>query len=210
MFRYWKKPVIYNRYEYLVQCCFDKKVLDVGCIGNLDVSDYNNWYHNSIKKISKNLVGIDINESKVNALNELGFNILNIDLSSEDFNVDSIGKFDIIIMGEIIEHISNLYQFFENIKCLLMDEGEIIITTPNASSFAFFGSSLLRKKRVLSDQHMMIHSIETLHTLLSSYQFKVIDWKYYSCSNRYRILKEIVFNIYPHLAAGIIVHCKKL
>ena len=209
MFRYWERPVIYDRYEYMIQCCSKKQVLDIGCIGDHDVSDINNWYHNSIKKISIRLIGIDINRSKVNMMNKLGFNIANIDLSNKDINVEKIGKFDVIIMGELIEHVSNLHQFFINIKRLLTDEGEIIITTPNASSLDFFGSSLLRRKRVLSPEHVMIHSIETMDSLLKRNNLKIYDWKYYSCSNRYRIFKAIVFKIFPQLAAGIIIHCKK-
>ena len=79
------------------------------------------------------------------ALSQDGFKILGIDLSEDavakstyafgklykavDFN-DIDERFDIIILTEVIEHVSNPVQFLKDLKRVLVKGGEILLTTP--------------------------------------------------------------------------------
>ncbi|HAZ14870.1 MAG: hypothetical protein A2X86_21065 [Bdellovibrionales bacterium GWA2_49_15] len=52
-----------------------------------------------------------------------------------DLSPAQLGKFDLIMACEIIEHIAHCDQFIEKIKSFLNPEGRILITTPNGSYF---------------------------------------------------------------------------
>lgn len=79
------------------------------------------------------------------ALSEDGFNILGIDLSEDAvsksasafgnlYKVINLNKlyerFDIIILTEVIEHVSDPVRFLNDLKELLVKDGEILLTTP--------------------------------------------------------------------------------
>jgi len=213
---YWNSDVEFDRIEYIKQYAKNKTVLDVGCIGNINISSSDfpfNWFHYKLIKSAKEVIGLDINQPYIEFLKQSGYNIINIDLTSEILGSEmlmKLGKFQLIVMGELIEHISKPQVFFYNINNLLSKNGHILITTPNASSLSFVIGSLMRKKRVLSPQHVCIHSIETISTLLRTYNFTIVKWKYYSCSPRYKNFKKLVFYIAPQLAAGLIIIAKKV
>jgi SAM-dependent methyltransferase len=65
--------------------------------------------------------------------------ISNIDLN-EDFS--QIGKFDVVVALDIIEHLENQFHFLRQIKSILKGNGYLIINTPNPAStysrFKFF------------------------------------------------------------------------
>ncbi len=89
------------------------------------------------------------------AIRERGFNIVGLDISSDaveqakkkfgDYFIcedifqyvkNNEGRFDTIILTEVIEHISNPTGFCDTLLKLLKNGGQLIITTPNKSSFS--------------------------------------------------------------------------
>lgn len=48
-----------------------------------------------------------------------------------DLSPDEIGKFDLIIACEVIEHVAHPDEFLSHLKTLLLPEGRILLTTPN-------------------------------------------------------------------------------
>ncbi|MEI9920745.1 MAG: class I SAM-dependent methyltransferase [Bacteroidota bacterium] len=54
-----------------------------------------------------------------------------IDLQKE---FSGIGKADIVLLGETIEHLPNQYLFFTEVSKMLKPNGVLILTTPNSSS----------------------------------------------------------------------------
>lgn len=213
---FWNSDVEFDRIEFITKYAKNKTVLNIGCIGNINISNPkfpNNWSHNKIMKSAKSVIGLDINQPFIQLLRKIGYNIMNLNLSHEILEPEALlnlGQFQLIVIGELIEHISNLEIFFHNVKNLLCKDGYILVTTPNASSLSFFLGGLMRKKRVLSSQHLCIYSIETISNLLSIYDFKIVKWKYYTCSPRYKIAKKLVFSLTPQLAAGLIVIAKNI
>lgn len=48
-----------------------------------------------------------------------------------DLSPDNIGKFDLIIACEVIEHVAHPDEFLRHLRTLLLPEGRILLTTPN-------------------------------------------------------------------------------
>lgn len=55
-------------------------------------------------------------------------------------------RFDVIVAGELIEHIENVGVFLENVRTHLKPGGLLFLTTPNPTSFRFFAYALFGKE----------------------------------------------------------------
>lgn len=116
--------------NFIINRIKGKTVLDIGCVdGSLDIfmNYHDQWLHEKIKNNASEVLGIDILEDEVKALQQKGFNIKIGDAT----NFISEKKYDRIVCGDIIEHLANpgdlLACCFKNMK----DDGELIICTPN-------------------------------------------------------------------------------
>ena len=100
----------------------DTRVLDIGC----GIGYYTNCFHNLG---IKNYMGIDVTNIFFANLSKIFFNYKFI---KKDITKDKItGKYDIIIMINVIEHIVNKSKFLfaiKNIKQCISDKGLLIIT----------------------------------------------------------------------------------
>jgi 2-polyprenyl-3-methyl-5-hydroxy-6-metoxy-1,4-benzoquinol methylase len=107
------------------------KILDVGC----GEGAYLKYLSKSIGKDFE-LYGIDIFIPSVEDSEKLHINFLEGDLSKDSFSLDELkNSFDIIVAGEIIEHVENTDLFLINLLKLKSKEGILIITTPNLASW---------------------------------------------------------------------------
>ncbi len=117
------------------------------CEHNIEHIDSEDWKHNEIKKLASYCVGVDIDEKMVDYLNQKGFNIKFMDATSDDYLGE---KFDIVLMGDVLEHVDNPKKLLEFAKRHLNPEGKLIATTPNP----FFLVSFL--KNFFKSPHMVL------------------------------------------------------
>jgi SAM-dependent methyltransferase len=104
-----------------------KRILEVGCgLGYLTYS---------MIKAGFNVTGLDISMNAiVKATARYGKHFVCADLHEYGQKTDI--KYDTIILTEVIEHVPNIYEILSSLTGLLSDGGEIVITTPNKSSFS--------------------------------------------------------------------------
>lgn len=148
-----------------------KDVLDIGSIGQSD--EYLLW--NEIKIFSRTLIGVDLPNSIDTAKKKFGVSVFRNENDNIVYgNMESINlnlKFDVVIAGDVIEHVSNPGLFLENIKRHLRQDGHLVITTPNAK----WPTILFRP----NSTHVLWHDIYTLRTLLKRHGFKINYFRYY-------------------------------
>ncbi len=101
------------------------KILDLGCGGGL-VSE-------GLSKLGANVTGIDfvkenINAAKIHAKkNNLKINYKTLNFENAKIN----SKFDVIVIFEVLEHLSNWESFIEKIRSNLNPNGILIMSTIN-------------------------------------------------------------------------------
>jgi len=158
------------------EICEKQDSLSVG-MGEHDTLGGINFIAGYIKPLAKEWIGIDINREGVELLRKHGFNPIVVD-AEKPFNLGK--KFDIILAEEVIEHLSNLPVFLNNVYNHLKDDGIFIITTPNPISPSFFIQRLLggEIKDVHIHNHTHWHTHETLIELLRRYNFEVVHYEY--------------------------------
>ena len=129
--------------------------------------------HDILISTAKKVVGVDHDREGIEDMIKAGYeNVYCADLESWENN----DHFDIIILGEIIEHVNNCGLFLENIKKYCDKETTIVFTTPNAYYYLFWVYAFFKRESIHPD-HNYLFSFSSLSILLSKYGFKVIDNK---------------------------------
>jgi 2-polyprenyl-3-methyl-5-hydroxy-6-metoxy-1,4-benzoquinol methylase len=173
----------------------NKDVLDIGSLGQSD--EYCLW--NTLSGNCRSLTGIDLPEAMETA--KKFFSLKNHAHQNEPHliygNMESIDlqkRFDVVIAGDVIEHVSNQGLFLDNIYSHLRDSGKLVITTPNAKWPTVFCKP--------NPTHTMWHDLYTLTTILNRHNFKVDFFHfYYGNKNHYSwwkrplVFKQSIFVI---------------
>ncbi len=170
--------ISHRNYDVLKEIDFnDKTVLELGAagIGKDDSVGGKNWIYDEIVKRAKEVVGLDNNSLEIKNLKKGGYNIIEQDVEIP-FNLHK--KFDIVLAIKIIEHVSNLKIFMENLKIHLKQDGLLVIITPNPLSVSFFMQQFFHSKTDISEYHMHWQDRSTLTNLLRSNGFDVVSFKY--------------------------------
>lgn len=158
--KYLKAPVIVKD-DFILSKCKGKKVLDVGCVGQNKFFTSPLWVHGKIKKAAAELTGVDINTEATKELTELGYLVL-----TPEQLTTSNETFDVIVMGDVIEHVDNIVEFLNFYKKFLKEKGELIITTPNAFNIRQSIAILLYGKPGINDEHTSTLDCYTMLELL--------------------------------------------
>lgn len=104
-------------------------VMHVGCYEHAHkYTTSKDWKHQYISDASRFCLGIDIDQAGIDDMKNRGYEALCIDATS---NVDIGKKFDLIIIGDVIEHLTSLDGVLKFAYRHLESEGSIIVSTPN-------------------------------------------------------------------------------
>jgi len=156
--------VVEDRIDFIVSHCRDKNVLNIGCAsGHL---------HSRIKSVAKYVIGVD------RALNTADIQI-DVDMQPHVIYGDIVSKNlpypDLIVAGEIIEHLANPGHFLHTLRQL---KTPLLITVPNA--LAEGGRSWLRYGyEQVNNDHVAWYSYHTLKILVERYNFKIDEFYWY-------------------------------
>ncbi len=183
-----KKARIGRKDYEILSYCKGKKVLDVGSVGQeLSYSDPK-WLHNRIKNVASEVVGVDIDRSGINKLNELGFTVKHIDELEEGL------LYDVIVMGDVIEHIGDIASFLAFYKKFLSSEGRMVITTPNPFSFRQVLHTLLYSRPSINGEHTCNLDPITMLELVSRGNFGIVDFCWLKEQKKIKGVKNHIIN----------------
>lgn len=200
-----------NKNNFILSKCKNKNVLDLGCVDhdlykNKIVND--SWLHDKIKQISNSIIGVDILKENVEFLKTKGYKIVHGNVENLNEVPEINGKsFDIIIAGDLIEHLFNAGLFLESIKSFCNSSTEIIITTPNCFSIKYISPYLFKNKEKVRKDHTCWYSKNTLIQLLKMKGFKTTGF-YFSSNIKVNgirpFLRFSVRKLFPYLSEGLV------
>ena len=206
---YHKTKKIKNRFKIIKKYIEGKKVLDLGIVNHdIECSNNKEWLHEFIKKYAKELTGVDYLPKEVKKLKEKGYNIICANVETMALK----NKYDTIVAGELIEHITNFGLFLDKIKEHIKEEGYFIITTPNAFSIRNLLRGLILGNVPTNKEHTCWFCIKTLNNILRRKGFEIVK-KYYFFDNpkAWTSYIERIFSLlYNSYAPEIIFICKKV
>ena len=172
-----------KRFEYLIENCTGKNVLHLGCASMPTTKpryEQNRLLHVLISKVTNELWGVDLNSEAIEYLKTKEIpNLYTGDVEKlTEAGLPSEKKFDVILAGELIEHLSNPGLFLAECLKLLKPEGELILSTPNAFTIKRAPRVLLRNEATAPD-HTFYSTYSTLNQLLSRSGFEIVDIQVY-------------------------------
>jgi SAM-dependent methyltransferase len=121
---------------YVSRAVAHKRVLDIGVVEHAArYFEAPAWRHGHIRSAAQYCLGVDILEPLVNELNARGFNVRCVDATSD---ADLGERFDIVFIGDVIEHVDNATALLRFAGRHLAPGGRLLVSTPNPFSRKFF------------------------------------------------------------------------
>jgi SAM-dependent methyltransferase len=169
-----------------------RRVLDLGSASRHRRPD---WMHGLVCGVADSVVGLDRDEATVRKLQERGYDIRVGD--AQDFDVGE--KFDVVLAGELIEHLDNVHGFLQSVHRHLGPDGRLVLTTPNPFYFMNFVYRIAGRPRV-NAEHTCWFCPDTLPQVLVRNDFEVVELRFVghrSPSSFRRIVGGIARSLLP-------------
>ena len=187
-----KKASVVNKEDKILELCQGKKVLDVGCIGQDKNIQNRDWLHGKIFKVSKELIGTDINTDLFDELRKHQFQI---------YTPEELAKlsmlFDVIVIADVIEHVNNPVDLLRMYATYLNPTGIIIITTPNAVSARNFTHILFGNFYSVNPEHTFWFCPKTILETIERAGLKYVEFfwmkEYYSFKDSKGVFSKTLY-----------------
>lgn len=213
---------VVQRLDIIRSISSKKKVLHLGCTDfpYTEQSIKNAMLlHFELREICERIVGIDYDERGLEILRDHGCeDLFRADL--EDLEALQLDEtFDVIVAGEMIEHLNNPGLFLTGIKRFMNPSTKLVITTVNAYCamrfFQYGVSRKLGKTEPVHPDHTFYFSYSTLSLLLNRSGFAIDKFLYYDLGKEHRphartiakLTNDVFVRLSPQLADGLIAIC---
>ncbi len=124
-----------DRLRYILDACAGREVLHLGCADHPYTRERladGSWLHGAIARVAARCVGVDAAAEALDWLRRTqGIENL-IEGDVEALDRLNAGRFDLVVAGEIIEHLANPGRFLATVPAVLKPGGRLLITTVNA------------------------------------------------------------------------------
>ena len=142
----------------------DAKIIDVGCndgkfLSRLRESGFEDLY------------GLEPTKNMSTLAVSAGFRVYNsyLSMKKSDEIIASTGKFDCVVLRQVLEHIENLSDFGSALRNLLKPNGLLVIEVPDAQAH-FDGPDF-----ALWEEHVNEFNLESVKRFLGAHGLQVID-----------------------------------
>ncbi len=217
-----EKIDLVDRIDYLKELSKGKKVLHLGCTNypyTEIAMENNSLLHFELMKVSSDLWGFDFDQKGLDILaSQKVEKLYQADLEKLDsLNLDE--TFDVIIAGEMIEHLSNPGLFLKGIQRFMNPQTNLVVTTINAYSALRFAIYGLRGKGGINEpvhsDHVAYYSYSTLKLVVDRADLKVRKFSFYDLGKEHRphtrwywnFVNDACVAFSKQLSDGVIAEC---
>lgn len=212
-----------QRVEFIKRLCAGKKVLHLGCTNwpyTAEAIEHDMLLHLELNEIASELYGFDYDQEGIDLLAARGITRLyRADLEKLE-DVELGETFDVIVAGEMIEHLNNPGLFLKGIQRFMNADTKLVITTVNAYCGMRFAIYALRGRGGVAEpvhpDHIAYYSYSTLKLLVERQNLHIDEFLFYDIGNDHRqlnrwflnLINDISVRIAPQTADGVIAVCK--
>ena len=184
------KTKIVDRINWLVEQCRGKRVIHVGFADagfRKEQTRAGNWLHDLLGQVSSSLVGLDFDETGVAAAQASGYDAFLVDCTDvEAVQALALEPAEIVLAGEVIEHLGAPGPFLEAMALLTAPGGALIVTTPNAYGLINVVANITKCVEVNHPDHVVMFTWRTLTQLMRRTGWEPVDVLTYVPSVRNR------------------------
>ena len=205
---------VVDRQAELLRRCAGKRVLHLGCADHPFTDQLDGrLLHVRLARAASDLWGVDHSAEGIAALRARGFSNLVV-ADVEQLPAGHLpGRFDVIVAGELIEHLANPGVFLHALKPLMGQGTELLLTTPNASAVKVFFRALWGGEKVHPEHHYYF-SYFTIKQLLERTGFEAQEIYYYQdvlgrdITEWPDVALSVFPRLFPSLADGLMVRAR--
>ena len=197
-----------------------KKLLDIGCGDGSFIIQFKNHCET---------FGVDISRSAIKIAKEAGISAYELDVSSERLPFQD-EYFDIIYMGDVIEHLTNPDFAINEVARAIKTNGFLVLSTPNLASWVNRLLLLLGMQPLFSEVstaktfgrgprsydffpvgHLRLFTYKALKEFLTYYRFNILKVKGANYEGLPKVLANIdtIFSKIPSLSSTVIIMARK-
>ncbi len=217
-----KRIPLVQRVDHIKAISRGKSVLHLGCTDWPYTErrlEEGSLLHLELQGVAGDLWGFDFDDGGIRLLRERGVaNLLRADL--EDLAAVPLERtFDVILAGEMIEHLANPGLFLRGVRRFMRPDSVLVITTVNAYCGLRFLIYALRGRggafEPVHPDHVGYYSYATIRKLLQGTGFDVRRFSFYDIGPEHRPhlpfywnwANDVCVRVFPQLADGIIAEC---
>jgi 2-polyprenyl-3-methyl-5-hydroxy-6-metoxy-1,4-benzoquinol methylase len=195
-----------ERFDTITEVCRGKRCLDIGTVGDVQhhLHAPAKWLFHHVAQVASFLVGVDLDPAALAAFRAKGYRNL-VCANAEQFAFTT--RFDVVVAGEIIEHLSNPGLFLRACRNHLVDGGVLVVTTPNTFSVNHALKALLFADVPLFYEHTNAYTPSLLRELFQREDLRIERMEYFTEKNPG--LKNVIFRLLswlrPTWSEGILV-----
>lgn len=150
------------------------RVLDAGCASGHVRPDSERWLHGRLADAFAGVVGFDRERGRVAEIEAAGYGPAFV-ADAETFALAA--RFDTIVAGELIEHLTDPAAFLKRAREHLAPGGRIVLTTPYPFSLFAFLYALVKFPRTCeNEEHARWFCPDTLTELVERCGLRVVEW----------------------------------
>lgn len=177
------RAALVDRVDWLVERCRGLRVVHVG-FGDAGLRDQQDragrWLHARLAESASDLVGIDADSGSVSRAVAEGYQAHEADCTDRAA-VEALGiaPADVVVAGEVIEHVGSPGPFLEGMRPLCRPGGQLIVTTPNAGGLVTAAASVARGLELNHPDHVVMFTWRTLTELLRRHGWRPVETAVY-------------------------------
>jgi 2-polyprenyl-3-methyl-5-hydroxy-6-metoxy-1,4-benzoquinol methylase len=124
-----RRDPIEDRTTYLCDLVRGRRALDVGVVDHdLRTDRSDRWLHGALAEAAAEIVGLDVVDDEVEELRRRGYDVRRLDITDGEL---PDGRFDVVVAGEVIEHLARPGELFGAAARLLEPDGRLVLSSPN-------------------------------------------------------------------------------
>ena len=177
-----KIQMFFERDSFIIDAVRGKRVLHLGCVGYTDgttdqkIAMAKQSLHAAVTDAACECNGVDLDDVAIADLRDLGIftNVIHGDVEKLNELREQLGQYDVVLAGDIIEHLSNPGLMLNDIKMYMKSDGILIVSTPNSFGIA----SWIKYARGIfheGAQHVICFNPITLKQLLNRHGYRVVE-----------------------------------
>lgn len=145
----------------------NKKVLEIGCATG--------YISRKLKENGCEVIGLEIDEESVRIAGSICDRIICGDIEIIQLPDE---KFDVILLGDVLEHLKNPQKILRKLVKNLKSDGRVIISIPNVAHLKIragllFGRFNYTKDGILDESHLRFFTYKSITNLIKSAGLKI-------------------------------------
>ena len=167
-----KIGVLSDVVPYILEQASAKSVLNVGAAGGVELylpDRREEWLHHRLGRVTRKLVGIDIDAENIARAARNGIEILEADCQTMKLD----RRFDLIVMSDVIEHLDAPGVAVRTLVQHLAPNGRLLITTPNPTHYGTMARAVLGRAPSVYYDHVACFMPEHVQAICNRHGYRL-------------------------------------